>query len=211
MIFCAEYFGEDAYFFGENIDMIQSFVRTVTLIIIVCMIPIYAAAAAPAWQIVPVGSTIKFSAIQNGAPITGEFKTFTGTINFDPSQLSSSNVRIVVNTDSVSTSYGEIADTLKTADWFNVKVFPQAVFTANNFTKTGDKTYQANGTLTIRNKTLPVTLIFNLDEYAATKAHATGSTTIKRTLFGVGQGDWSSTDQIKDDVQINFALTTEKK
>ena len=165
-------------------------------------------ATVPTWNIVSKDSSLTFSAIQNDAPVTGTFKTFSGTIHFDPAELAASNVNIIVDMNSIETSYGEIATTLKTPDWFDVKLFPQAIFKANKFTKTGDKTYQANGSLTIRDKTEPVTLTFTLDEYSKTNARVTGTTTLKRTLFGVGQGDWSKTDEIKDDVHVKFTLVT---
>lgn len=166
--------------------------------------------AAPAWKIVPEQSAIKFTAIQNDAPVSGEFKTFAGEINFDPADLQTSHVRIIVNLNSVTTSYQQVADTLKTAEWFNVKDFPQAIFTAKHFNKPSNNNYQATGTLTLRNTTLPVVLDFVLDEYSKTKAHAKGSVTLKRTAFGVGQGEWIKTDQIKDDVKVEFTLTAIK-
>lgn len=168
-------------------------------------------AAAPAWQVVPNESSITFTATQNNAPVTGKFNSFTGDINFDSTQLNSSQVKIIVDTGSVATDYAQIADTLKTAEWFDVKNFPQAIFKSTNFIKTGDKTFQANGNLTIRDKTIPVTLTFTLNDYSADKFHLQGSTVLKRTAFGVGQGDWSKTDAVKDEVQVNFVLSAIKK
>lgn len=168
-------------------------------------------AYASEWQIVPTESSLTFTATQNNSPLSGEFKRFKGSINFDPAQLATSNVNITVDTGSVSASYQEVADTLKTPDWFDIKIFPEATFKATQFTKTGDNSYKAEGTLTIRDKTVPVTLNFNLDTYSQTKAHATGSTTLKRTAFGVGRGDWAKTTDVKDDVQVNFKLSCIKK
>ncbi|MBS0358515.1 MAG: YceI family protein [Proteobacteria bacterium] len=163
------------------------------------------------WQIVSSESSITFTATQNGAPVTGKFSTFTGEINFDPAKLSTSSVRIIVDMNSVETSYKDVAETLKTSDWFNVNVFPKSVFTAKQFKKTGDNTYEADGELVIRDKKLPVTLTFVVEEFSNTKAREKGSTTLKRTQFGVGQGDWANTSEIKDDVQVNFVLTSVKK
>lgn len=164
-------------------------------------------AAPMTWKIMPDGSSIKFTATQNGSPVTGEFKTFTGNINFDPEQLDKSNVDITVDIASVSGSYKEVSDTLKTPDWFDTKLFPQAVFKADHFSKKADNTYVAQGNLTIRGKTQPVELTFTLPEYSKTKALAKGDTTLKRTAFGVGQGDWAKTDEVKDDVKVEFVLS----
>ena len=168
-------------------------------------------AAATAWKIVPADSKLSFTGIQNGTNATGEFKKFTGDINFDPNQLNESHINIVVDMNSLSASYQDMASTLMTSDWFNVKVFPQAIFKATSFTKTGNNTYQANGTLTIRDKSAPVTLSFTLNQFTPDKALVTGSTIIKRTVFGVGQGDWASTDNVKDDVTVNFTISAVKK
>jgi polyisoprenoid-binding protein YceI len=163
------------------------------------------------WQMDPADSSITFTATQNNSPVSGQFKTFKSNIDFDPAELNKSHVTITVDMNSVSTSYKEVGDTLKTPDWFNVKIFPQAVFKATHFTKTGDNSYTANGSLTMRDKTVPVTLRFVLDEYTPNKAHAKGSTTLKRSAFGMGQGDWAKTDDLKDDIEINFILAATKK
>ncbi len=175
------------------------------------LLPVICIAAAPSWKIVPEESTLTFSATQNGAPVTGTFKTFSGDINFDPDQLSTSKVKIAVDVGSVTDAYNELSDTLKKPEWFNIKLFPQAVFESSDFVKTGDKTYQAKGTLTIRDKKLPITLTFTQEEYTQTKARMKGNTTIKRTAFGVGQGEWADTKTVKDDVQINFKIVAVKK
>lgn len=167
--------------------------------------------ATPAWKIIPEKSSITFSATQNGAPVAGQFNTFTGDVTFDPMQLKDSHVQINIDMASVTTSYGEVANTLKTPDWFDVKAFPQATFKADHFTKTGEHSYQANGMLTIRDKTVPVVLTFDLDEFTKTNARATGSTSLKRTAFEVGKGEWSKTDDVKDDVNVKFILAVVAK
>ena len=78
-------------------------------------------------------------------------------------------------------------------------------------TKTGDKTYKAEGTLTIRDKTQPVTLTFKEEENTVSKGRIKGSTTLKRTDFGVGQGEWADTKAIKDEVLVEFEVTATKK
>lgn len=170
-----------------------------------------AVASVPQWQIVPNNSSLTFTATQNNAPVTGQFKTFTGEIYFDPTQLNASHVRMVIDMNSVSTSYKDLTETLVTTDWFNVKLFPQAVFTAKQFTKINGNNYQATGDLTIRDKTIPTTLQFTLDEYSTNNAHVKGTAQLKRLDFGVGQGEWKSTDEVKNEVQINFNLSAARK
>ncbi len=186
---------------------LNRFFLVVTLLSLLSMI---AYAAPPHWEIVPKDSSIIFTATQNNSPVAGQFKVFTGDINFDPAMLSASNVQITVEMSSVSTSYKDIENTLKSPEWFNAKLFPKAIFKATQFSKTGNNTYQANGTLSIRDKTIPIILHFTLDEYTQTKAHATGTTLLKRTAFGIGTGEWSKTDEVKDDVKVDFILSAVK-
>lgn len=158
------------------------------------------------WHIVPDKSSLYFKAIQNNAPIKGEFKTFTGQIDFDQQALNKSHVDIVVDTASVSTSFKDVSDGLKTAEWFDIKAFPKATFSAADFKKINDKDYEAQGKLTLRDKTLPLTLYFTFEKYTDKEAIVTGHAKLKRTEFGVGQGEWKKTDGVKDDVEINFKI-----
>lgn len=163
------------------------------------------------WQIVPQESSLKFTATQNGAPVSGKFTQFSGDIHFDPAQLKVSNVRIIVNMASITTDYADVGETLKTPDWFDSAKYPEAIFTASDFTKTGDKTYQVNGHLTIRSKILPVVMNFTMEEFTQTKARAVGTVMMKRLPFGVGQGEWQKTDNVKDEVQVDFLVNAIKK
>lgn len=165
----------------------------------------------PAWKIIPDKSSLEFTAVQNNAPVSGKFTKFTGEIHFALDQLKDSSVKIVVDMSSLQTSYTDLTATLIMSEWFNIKVFPQAVFEAKKFTKVGANRYKAEGKLTIRNVTLPVTLFFSTEQSSPNDAKVTGSTTIKRTAFGVGQGEWSSVKEIQDEVKINFVVNAVKQ
>lgn len=189
--------------------MNSNFIRFFMAIMIV-LVSIVVKAAPAQWQIVPGQSSISFTATQNNAPVSGKFTAFTGEIFFDPAQLEASQIKIIVDMNSVSTSYQDVANTLKTTDWFDIKDFPQAVYTANHFVKTDGNTFQANGMLTIRNKTIPTVLKFTLEKYTANDALAKGTVTLQRTTFDVGKGEWAKTDSVKDTVIVNFVLVAHR-
>ena len=163
------------------------------------------------WDMIPEQSQLTFVATQNGSPLNGKFNSFTANLNVDPNDLEHSSIDIIIDINSASLSYNEIKKTLLASDWFNVKMFPKAEFKATQFKKTGDNAYQALGTLTIRDKSLPVTLSFTSTFPDEKTGVVMGSTVLKRTAFGVGQGEWSSVDQVKDDVTVNFKVTATKK
>ncbi len=66
--------------------------------------------------------------------------------------------------------------------------------------------YEADGTLTIRDKTVPTKLEFSFDEYSDKEAVAKGKTILRRNDFGIGQGEWKKTDEVKDEVELTFTL-----
>ncbi|BCA96903.1 hypothetical protein TUM19329_32640 [Legionella antarctica] len=159
----------------------------------------------------PAESQLTFTATQNGAAVSGEFKTFTGTILVDPNDLKNSSIEITVDISSISASYAQLKEILVSPDWFNAKLFPKAVFKATQVEKTGEKAFQAKGTLTIRDKSVSVTLVFSGEQPEPNKGIVLGTTQIKRSQFGVGQGDWAGTDEIKDDVAISFKIVAIKQ
>lgn len=177
----------------------------------IIMLPILAGAKVPQWQIVSAESKLDFIATQNNAPVKGHFTNVSGDIDFSPEDLKQSKVDIVVDMNSVNASYQELVGILKMSDWLNIAKFPKASFTANELTKVKENVYQAKGDLQIRDKKLPLTVDFTLKDYSKDKFQVQGEAKIKRTAFGVGQGDWASTDEIKDDVTIHFDLIGQPK
>lgn len=168
-------------------------------------------ATPPQWELIPAESQLNFTATQNNAPVSGEFKRFTADLKVDVNDLKNSSIDIVIDINSLNASYGEVKTTLLTADWFNVKIFPKAEFKSAEFTKTGENAYSAKGNLTIRDKTVPVILNFTSSFPNENKGIVEGSTVIKRSAFGVGQGQWTSTEEIKDDVTVKFKVSATKK
>jgi polyisoprenoid-binding protein YceI len=169
-----------------------------------------AESAASNWKIDPSKSNLTFTGTQNNAPTSGSFKKFDGIIQFSLDQLNISNVAINIDTSSINTSYILVSDMLKSADWFDVKTFPKAVYTAKLFSKVDQHNYIAHGSLTIRDKTMPVMVKFNWQDSSPITAQVRGSANVKRSSFGVGRGEWAGTDLVKDDVTINFSLSLNK-
>lgn len=191
--------------------IVQNKLNQWCLSLLFILTPLVASALAPQWQMVPAESQLTFTGTQNAAPVTGQFKTFDATIFADLQTLKDSHIDIVVDINSLSLSYAELKKTLITADWFNTKLFPKAEFKATEFKKLKNDTYQAIGTLTIRDKSVPTTLTFTVKVLSPNKIAVTGSTVIKRGAFGVGQGEWASTEEIKEDVTVHFNVVAVKK
>ncbi len=160
------------------------------------------AADALTWTLQPKASTIKWIATQNNAPLEGSFEDFTAIIRFHPEALANSYTKVTINTASISTSYDEAQNTLKTKDWFFSESFPEAIFEATTFTALPEENhFRASGTMSIRDKKQPLTLDFTLHHLNETEAHITGEATLKRTDFGIG---WGETAQVADEVAVKI-------
>lgn len=171
-----------------------------------------ASAAAPAWQMIKEKSNLKFYAIQNGAPVEGKFKDFTTDIHFDPEHLDESAITVEVDTGSVEVASADVMQTIKTADWLSSEAFPKAVFKSKKITRMPmSDNYYGDGELTLRGKTLPVTLNFQMEYMQGNNAIAKGYVTLRRTDYGVGQGEWAKDDVIKNEVRVEFRIAAEKK
>jgi len=162
-----------------------------------------------AWA-VQKGSTLGFSATWSENAIEGRFKTWTADILFSPDALDRSKLTVAIDTSSVDTGDAQRDQSLPSGDFFDTAEHPKATFTATKFRKTGEGKFVADGTLDLRGVKKPLSLPFTLKIDGDT-ATARGVTTLDRTTFGVGQGEWASTDEIAAKVKVSFSLTAKKK
>lgn len=163
-------------------------------------------ALAAGWTIDPAHSTIAFTGTQTGARFTGHFKTFGGTIQFDPAHPEAGHALITIDVASAATGDAQRDEAMPGTDWFDIAKFPKATFEARNFQSKGGNAYVAQGTLTIRGVSQPETLPFTLDITGGT-AHAKGHLDLVRTPFGVGQGPWASGQWVALEVGIDIDIT----
>jgi cytochrome b561/polyisoprenoid-binding protein YceI len=162
-----------------------------------------------AWAVAK-SSTLNFAATWAGDSIEGQFKRWTADILFSPDALDRSKLTVSIDMSSAATGDDQRDSSLPSGDFFDTAAHPKATFTASKFRKTGEGKFVADGTLDLRGVKKPLSLPFSLKIDGDT-ATARGVTTLDRTAFGVGQGEWASTDQIGGKVKVSFAITAKKK
>lgn len=175
--------------------------------------------AIPRYAAVAEKSELRFVATQNHAPVEGRFTQFAAEIAFDPARPAECRIRAEIRLAAVAADYEEVARTLLTAPWFDAERFPAAVFEAFHCERFPEKAMQrpglgafrADGTLTLRGKTLPLSVQFVLERHDADGAAASGATTLRRTAFGIGQGEWAATDTVADEVAVRFRIEAIRK
>jgi polyisoprenoid-binding protein YceI len=158
-------------------------------------------ALAQAWAVDRAASTLAFEGTQGGRPFRGEFRSWDAEIVFDPADPAAGRAEVTVETGSAATGDAQRDAAIPQADWFATSRFPRAVFRAEGFRHLGGDRYEAAGTLTIRDATAPVTLPFVLAIDGGV-ARVRGETTILRTDFGVGQGQWATGQIVGLEVKV---------
>lgn len=167
------------------------------------------AQAADQWDVVADESAVAFTGTQLGAEFTGVFEAFTADIVFSPDDLAGSSVEVLIDIASANTQNADRDSQIVAPDWFDAAQWPTAKFVTKSFTEISSGKYEAVADLTIRDVTREVVLPFDL-VITDGAAEAVGSVTIKRTDFGVGQGQWTDTSQVGDDVTITVTINATK-
>lgn len=165
------------------------------------------------WTLDKAHSTIQFSVNHFFTPVTGRFEEYQTDIQFDPNDLENSSIDVTIPISSINTQNERRDNHLNSEDFFNSEKWPNISFSSDEIRKTGDNEFLAVGNLTIRDVTeqveLPFTLLGVMDHPMRENvkvAGITASTTINRTDFGVGVGDWAATAVVGDMVDINLNL-----
>lgn len=147
------------------------------------------------------GSTLAFASKYDGEVFSGKFPNFTTTLSFDPAKLGESKLDVVIPLAGTNTGNADRDSTLASSDFFNVGKFAQARYSASKFRSLGGNQYAADGNLTLRGISKPVTLTFTWTPGAQPVLN--GKATVKRLDFGVGGGDWADTKTIPNEVAIS--------
>jgi polyisoprenoid-binding protein YceI len=154
-------------------------------------------------------SRLEFVGVQAGADFKGVFHKFTAAVDFSPGDLASSHIDVQIDMNSVDSMDSDRDKTIRGADIFDVARNPTAHYVTKSITKSAAG-YSATGALTLRDVTKDVQIDFQFVP-AGAGAKLDGSAKLKRLDFGVGQGDWKSTEWVGDAVKISFSLVLKPK
>ena len=174
---------------------------------LLCALP--RAARAADFAADPAQSSLEFTGTQAGADFKGVFHKFTAAITFAPDALAASHFEVQIDMRSEDSMDKDRDQTIKGSDVFDVAHNPSAHYITKSITKTAGG-YTALGSLTLRGVTKDVPIDFQFTQTAG-GAKLEGGARLKRLDFGVGQGEWKSTEMIGDGVKVNFSLKLQPK
>lgn len=161
-------------------------------------------AQAATWVIDPDNSTVTFKYSYSGEPYEGEFKNVSATFEIDPLSPSNCKFEVVIPINDIAIDDEETLSYLLDVELFDVDQFPTARFVADKCRLESASSFVSDGTLTIRDQTLPMSFPFKLDVSLAggLRFNLTSDVTIRRLDYGVGLGYWANTAAIANDVTI---------
>jgi cytochrome b561/polyisoprenoid-binding protein YceI len=162
------------------------------------------------WNVRKPASTLAFKTKWSSGAIDGSFGKWDADILFSPDALAGSAVSVTVDMSSAITGVPDTQDALPGSDWFAVATHPTARFTAKNFRHLSGNRYEARGTLNLRGTSRPLTLPFTL-KISGKQARMSGTAQIDRTTFGVGQGQFATTEDVAGMVSVIVNLTADTK
>lgn len=165
-----------------------------------------AASLQPNWTVAEAGKSIAFNFSHDGSDYTGRFKNWEAQIEFYEDNLAASHVRVDIDLSSAVTGQKLYDDSLRAAEWFDVKTKPNAVVTLANFSS-GDTphSYIAEAVLDFKGLqvTVPFTFVLKID---GDQAALTGSTSFSRQGLNIGQDSDPGADWVSEDIGVEVSL-----
>ena len=166
-----------------------------------------AAGPPPAWTVQP-GGRIGFSVGNDGETISGSFGKWSAAIVIDPDHPDSADIKVTIDMASASVGDAYKDGMLPGDEFFGVAAHPTATFTAKGAERTGPNAYRAKGMLSLKGVSKAQSIRFNLTGEGPTRK-VSGTATVARASFGVGNGD--SSTGLAPQVALTFAFTAKQR
>ncbi len=139
--------------------------------------------------------------------VTGRFRAFEGSADFDARSGTLSNVQVTIRTESIDTANEKRDGHLRSPDFFDAAKHPTIVFKSTGSVRLQKgKTASLGGSITIRGTTKPVTFRFTYlgtaQSFGKTVHAFSAQTKIDRQAFGVSwnkkldTGGWSVGNEV---------------
>ncbi|MDZ7591309.1 MAG: YceI family protein [Rubrivivax sp.] len=156
-------------------------------------------------QLQPAGSEITFTTRQMGVPVEGKFGKFSAQVTLDPKKPETGSVSLSIDTASARFGSAELDAEVPKPTWLHAAGFPQATFQSSRIQAAGPGRFEVAGKLTIKGSTRDLVVPVQLAPAGANHV-ASGSFTIKRLDFKVGEAEWADTSMLANDVVVRFKL-----
>lgn len=167
------------------------------------------------WAIDPTHSSIDFTIKHMMiAKVKGAFHSFEAQIEADPNDLTSADIQIQVDLNSIDTRNSDRDNHLRSADFFDIEHNPKMTFQSTQIKKTGDGEYEVTGNLTLHGVTRPETFSVSFegagkDPWGNEKVGFSGQGKIKRSDYGLTYNAVLETGGVLIGDEVKFTIEIE--
>lgn len=177
------------------------------------LVTISALAEVEKWEIDNAHSNIYFDVRHTYATVRGNFEDFSGTLHFDPENMTMSRVAFKVKTGSINTGITNRDNHLRSEDFFAAADYPAMTFQSSGVKNKEGNQYILEGNLTIKGNTRKIAIpftYFGLRDNPLKKGQKVAGFetrfSIKRLDYGVGSGKYHEMGVVGNDVDILITL-----
>ncbi|GAB3655374.1 YceI family protein [Echinicola sediminis] len=184
------------------------------------VLPILMAQAQEAhhWTMDRAHTSVNFGVNHFFNEVKGKFHDYEGSFKFDPKNPEAGEFSFTIDVASIDTDNEKRDRHLRSEDFFNVEEYPEIKFVSTKVKQKSKKEYVAHGKLTIKNTTKDVVIPFQvtgeMEHPMMEDTIILGiriDTSLDRTEYGVGVGDWAATLVVGDEVRINIPMELNRK
>jgi polyisoprenoid-binding protein YceI len=176
-------------------------VRTVLFLLAVSLAAGFAHAGGVDYKKSRIGFTFR----QMNVPVEGSFPKFTANIVFDGTRPEAGRADIEVDLGSIDTGSTDGDTEVKRKPWLYVENFPKAKFVSTSVKPLGPDRVEVSGTLTVKGRSRDMTIPVALKREAGGTAFE-GVFPLLRLQYAIGEGPWSDTETVADEVQVRFRI-----
>lgn len=165
----------------------------------------------PNWVVVDKNKSISFSFSHDDGDYTGHFENWEAKIEFSEDDLDNSQVFVDIDLNSALTGTKLYDDSLRMAEWFDVKTNPKAKVRLRDFKSNAtNKGYTAEAELELKGIQVRVPFTFDL-QIEGDYAKMTGRTTLTRKELNIGQVSDPDAEWVSEQILIDVSFDAKRK
>lgn len=165
------------------------------------------------WSLDKHHSAVQFGVKHIFSTVFGKFSEFEADLVFDPEKLDQSRFDFKVTVASIDTGNTKRDNHLRSGDFFDEEKFPLMRFTSSRITHKGGKDYLVAGTMTLKDKSLPMEIPFVFHGTAPSPFKKSDTIAgfdtrfdLDRLAFGVGNGKFYDLGVVDRTVHVMISV-----
>jgi polyisoprenoid-binding protein YceI len=158
------------------------------------------------WKVDYGKSQIGFTIKQMNVPVEGGFGRFNVKALFDTAKPEMGVFEVDLDIASIKTGSEEGDGEAMRPAWFDAKRFPKARFVSKSIKRDGAGRFTVTGDMSIKGRTLPIKVPVLLIPQRDGGWLVSGRTSLKRSQFDIGGGEWADPSVVADELEARFKL-----